>query len=65
MDVSSPRITSAGPFPGHGAGNAGSSPQTYGEGTVDGEMEEDCKGMEYNTDLAEDLYYYILEAPQP
>jgi len=29
------------------------------------DTEEDCKGMEYDTDFAEDVYYYILEAPQP
>jgi len=65
MDESSPRITSVEHITGRGGGGAGPSTQTYGGGAIDEDTEEDCKGMEYDTDLAEDVYYYILGAPQP
>jgi len=64
MDVSSPRITSVGYLAGRGGGDARPNTQACGGGAIDEDTEEDCKGMEYDTDLAEDVYYYILGAPQ-
>jgi len=65
MDVSSPRITPAGYPPRHETGGAGTILPADTEEAAEEEAEGDCKGMEYDTDLAEDVYYYILEAPQP
>jgi len=65
MNVFSPRMALAGFLPGHGVGGTEASPQTNDRGAVDGDAEEDCKGMEYDTDLAENVYYYILGATQP
>jgi len=57
MDVFSPRMALAGFLLGYGVEGTGSSPQTDEGRAVDGDAEEDCKGMEYDTDLAEDVYY--------
>jgi len=65
MDVFLPRMALAGFLLGHGVGGIGSSLQTDDGGAVDGDAEEECKGMDYDTDLAEDVYYYILGATQP
>jgi len=65
MEAFSPRMALAEFLPGHGIGDTGSNTQTDGGGAVDEDAEEDCKGMEYDTDLAEDVYYYILGATQP
>jgi len=52
MDVFSPRMALAGFLPGPGLAVMGASPKKKDGGTVEGDAEEDCKGMEYDTDLA-------------
>jgi len=65
MDVSSPKITSARSITGRGEGGAGPNTEACSGNAKDKDTEEDCKDMQYDTDLAEDVYYYILKAPQP
>jgi len=65
MDVFSPRMALAGFPPGSGLAGTGASPQTNDGRAGDRDAEEDCKGMEYDMDLAEDVYYHILGATQP
>jgi len=57
MDVFSPRMALAGFPPGPGLAGTGVSPKTEDGGDMEGDVEEDYKGMEYDTDLAEDVYY--------
>jgi len=65
LDVFSPRMVLAGFPPGPGLAGTGASPQTKSGGDMEGDAEEDYKGMDYDTDLAEEVYYYILGATQP
>jgi len=65
MDISSPRFTPVGSVAVCGEGDAKRNTQTCSGGAGDEETEEDCEGMKDDTDLAEDVYYYILRAPQP